>query len=127
MKRKILFFFLLLLLIACACFALCHVQANRSLLGNIRHAYAQPTTASSSISFSAEQDMRIKIVFRSELSRGTLSVALHNAQGEQILLLDQARMLETYCTLPMAGTYTLTADCSDMAGSYQVAVFSAVK
>lgn len=92
-------------------------------LGNINHAYSEPETSISNISFSGEAGDRIKFSFRSDIKGGDLDLLLYDSDGNEVYKLDGARELETFFDLSDSDTYTLAAKCSDFVERYDVKVY----
>ncbi len=91
-------------------------------LGNMSSSFSSPKTASSSFSFYAEAGDRLRISFSSDIKGGELTVMLENSDGSEVKTLDSARELKTYWTLEKTDTYTLSAECKEMVGSYKINV-----
>lgn len=92
-------------------------------LGNINHAYSEPETSVSNISFSGEAGDRIKFSFRSDVKSGDLDILLYNSDGNEVYKLDGATELETFFDLSRSDTYFLAAECDNFVGRYDVKVY----
>lgn len=91
-------------------------------LGNMNHAYSEPETSVSHISFSGEAGDRIKFSLRSRIESGDVDIVLYDSDGNEVYGLDRATELETFFDLSISGTYTLAAECNHFVGRYDVTV-----
>lgn len=92
-------------------------------LGNINHAYSEPETSVSNISFIGEAGDRIKFSFRSNIENGDLDIILYDSEGNEVYKLDRAKALETFLDLDNSDTYTLAAECKDFIGSFKITIY----
>lgn len=53
-------------------------------LGNITRDFAEPTTSTSTISFSGEENDKIKFVFKSDVKGGELNIVLSDSNGNVV-------------------------------------------
>lgn len=93
--------------------------------GNMNQVCTEPTTSSSTISFSGEAGDKLKFSFRSDIENGALDIILYDSKGNVVHELDKAKELETYFTLEESDTYTLAAEYSDFVGNYKIVVYKA--
>lgn len=93
-------------------------------LGNLNHSFSSsdPATSTSTISFFAEKDDRIRFYIASDIEQGNLDIVLYDSEGNLVKELDQARELVTYLTMHYDDTYTLAAEYTDFAGSFKAEV-----
>lgn len=93
-------------------------------LGNLNHSFSSsdPATNTSTISFFAEKDDRIRFYIASDIEQGNLDIVLYDSEGNLVKELDQARELVTYLTMHYDDTYTLAAEYTDFAGSFKAEV-----
>ena len=94
-------------------------------LGNIKQSFSEPTTSSSNVTFSGDENERIKFSFKSSVESGELNIILYDSDGNVVYELEKAKALETYFTFEKTDAYTLKAEYVDFAGNYEVKVFKA--
>ena len=51
------------------------------VLGNMNQDFAEPTTSTSNISFTGEENNKMKFSFRSNVESGELSIVLYDSNG----------------------------------------------
>ena len=100
-----------------------YIVTRPKSLGNMSDVSQEPETNSSSISFSAEENDRIKFSFKSNIKAGELDIVLYDSKGNAIYELDEARALETYYTFEKSDIYTLVAEYSEFVGEYSIVVY----
>lgn len=94
-----------------------------NVLGNINQDFTKPTTNTSNISFTGEENNRIKFSFRSNVESGELNIVLYDSNENIVYELDKAKALETYFTFNKTDTYTLKAEYVDLVGNYEIVVY----
>lgn len=89
-------------------------------LGSIKHSFfAEPTTNTSTISFFAEKNDRLRFYVASDIKQGNLEIVLYDSKGNPVEELDQAREQVTYLTMRYDDTYTLAVQYTDFVGSFK--------
>lgn len=91
-------------------------------LGNINHSYSEPSSTTSTISFSGETGNRIRFSVSSEIQSGDLDIILYDSKGAEIYKLDESRELESFFTLNKSDIYTLAVERNNFIGHYNVKV-----
>ncbi len=120
MKKKILLTGITItVFIALAIYLLYRPQS----LGNMKNRFTEETTTTSSISFSGKAGDKIRFSFQSEIKAGDLNILLYDSKDNAVYQLDHAKSLKCFFTLPVSGTYTLAAECSDFIGDYSIKVY----
>lgn len=92
-------------------------------LGSMNHVYKEPITCNSEIEFQAAAGDRLKFSFSSTVESGSLDIILYDSEGNQVYVLDKAKVLEAFHSLDDSDTYTLAAECSDFIGEYKIKVY----
>lgn len=92
------------------------------VLGNMNHAYTEPTTSTSDITFVGEAGDKIKFSFASDIKSGDLDMILYDSKGNVVYELDRAKELVTFFTLDNSDTYILAAEYSDFTGNFKIKV-----
>lgn len=119
-KHIIVVIVLAIAVIAGAC-----LVARPKVLGNMGNRYAEPTTATSDVSFEGKAGDKIKFSFSSDIESGNLDIILYDSKGNEVYTLDKAKKLETFFDLAGSDTYTLAAECGDFVGNYKIEICKA--
>ncbi len=122
MQKKYIIFISSVLVVAVGIMGI-YLLTRPTVLGSMGQTYLEQVTATSDISFWGEAGNRVKFVFESEVTSGSLDMTLYDVDGNAVYTLDHAKELVSYFTLERSNTYTLAAKCDNFAGTYQIFVY----